>query len=131
MESIPHLFFGVNFNLCAYKNNFDLKKVQLSLIFVIIALTSVSQQDFIPETFLGVKGGATYSYVDFSPSVNEQRILGYQAGLMFRNIQQRYVGLQVELNYTVEGWGEETSLIEDGSSYYRTLTYIELPLLTT
>ncbi len=76
------------------------------------------------EKYIGASFGATASLVGFSPSVDQDYLLGYNGGLVYRYIADTYVGFQVELNYAQQGWHElETD-------FSRKLSYIELPFLT-
>jgi hypothetical protein len=77
-----------------------------------------------PEMYLGVTGGATGSMVVFNPAVNQSYLQGYNAGIVFRYIAERNVGVQAELNYSQRGWKESSGL------FCKQLNYIELPFMT-
>ena len=77
-----------------------------------------------PEIYFGTTQGISASMINFSPSVNQGMLLGYNGGLIFRHITEKNVGLQVELNFFQRGWKETDSI------YSRRLNYIELPFMT-
>lgn len=100
----------------------------LYIVFAIIATTTVQSQKFHPETLFGVNGGATFSKIDFIPTVSQSRLMGLNGGITVQYISETNVGLQVELNLSQRGWKE--SMNDPTQSYSRRLTYIELPFLT-
>lgn len=81
-------------------------------------------QHFKPEIAIGLHGGYGVSEVNFSPTVDQDLFQGYTAGLIFNYINEKTVGLQIELNYVQKGWTEVDNL------YTRHLNYIELPFMT-
>ncbi len=81
---------------------------------------------FVPEYGVGVRGGATASWVSFSPSVAQSSTYGWQAGGVFRYVSAKYFGVQVEANFTQRGWTEQS----DAYTYTRQLNYVEVPFLS-
>jgi len=77
-----------------------------------------------PEIYIGANVGVTESMVQFSPTVSQNFLQGYNGGLVFRYIAEKNVGMQAELNYSQRGWKESSGL------YTRQLNYIELPFMT-
>jgi len=77
-----------------------------------------------PEMYIGATGGATGSTVSFSPTVKQGYLLGTNAGIVFRYIAEKNVGMQAELNFSQRGWNEKDSV------FSRQLTYVELPFMT-
>jgi len=77
-----------------------------------------------PEMYIGVNGGVTGSMVMFSPSVDQGYLLGKNAGIVFRYIAEKNVGMQAELNFSQRGWKESSGL------FTKQLNYIELPFMT-
>lgn len=76
-----------------------------------------------PQFYVGTSHGATVSMVGFNPSVEQSQLLGYNGGFLCRYIADEYVGVQLELMCSQQGWHET-----DG--FYRRLNYITLPFLT-
>lgn len=95
------------------------------LVFALLSSVAFSQQ-FKPQAYLGINGGLLYSQVDFLPSIKQNNFIKHNAGVTFRYISEKHVGLQVELNYKQKGWGEKL----ENNYFNRQLDYVELPLLT-
>jgi len=96
-------------------------------IFLFIAFSvSLMAQNRLdkPEVYFGVNFGQTGSMVGFKPTIDQGFLLGYNGGGVFRYVGDKYMGLQVELNFSQRGWKEISGL------YSRQLNYIELPFLT-
>jgi len=96
------------------------------LFFFIFISTSLLAQVRLenPEMYIGATGGATGSMVSFSPTVKQGYLLGTNAGIVFRYIAEKNVGMQAELNFSQRGWNERDSV------FSRQLTYVELPFMT-
>lgn len=78
------------------------------------------------ELYIGAQGGYMGSMVYFNPVVGQDPLkaqFGPTAGLVFRYIDHKRCGLQVELNYMQRGWHEVRT------DYRRQLDYIEVPML--
>jgi hypothetical protein len=83
---------------------------------------------FKPVSSFGVRQGGNISFVDFSPTVSEGLMYGYNGGLVYRYVNENLFALQVELNFSQKGWVEDFDTISN--SYNRKLNYIELPFMT-
>jgi len=99
------------------------------LLFILTIITGLSygQSDFKPETNIGIKTGGTVSIVRFDPTIGQIINYGFVGGLSFKHIEQKNLGLQMELNYMQAGWKENLDSI---GSYSRRLNYIHFPLMT-
>lgn len=86
-----------------------------------------------PEIYVGAHAGAMASTVLFAPNVAKidimQSPLTANGGLVFRYAGHKVCAIQVELNYMQRGWHETINTGTQSADYYRTLDYIELPLL--
>ena len=107
-------------------------KIILLLFGLCLVLPGVKAQTakkFKPEMALGVSFGTTFSTVTFQPKVQTKMKMGYTAGLTYRWISEKNLGLQAELNFVQQGWSEN---YEEHPEYYykRTINYIEIPFLT-
>ena len=89
---------------------------------------SQAQRHYKPELEIGAKLGTSFSRVSFQPSVKQNMLLGYEGGVSFRYIEEKYFGFLVELNFVQRGWKENFE--EDPYSYTHTLNYVELPFMT-
>lgn len=104
---------------------------RLLLIIVIAALAGLSataQRRIDKRIYIGGKGGVLLTRQSLSPSVPQGWRLGPQVGGVFRYIEENHFGIMAELNFSQRGWKENF----DGApySYSRSLTYIELPIMT-
>lgn len=104
-----------------------------ALLLVLLVLLSVSagyaQHSNYPKSlWVGVKGGVTASQYIFNPSVPQSIHTGVLGGVAIRYEVERGASLQAEVNYLTTGWRERYTDARLG--YMRSLTYIELPLLT-
>lgn len=98
-----------------------------TLLLLALASSAVGQDlYFQPEYTIGVRGGATASWVSFSPSVSQKTMYGFQGGALFRYVSDYHFGVQVEANYTQRGWIEDY----DAYTYTRQLNYVEIPFLS-
>jgi hypothetical protein len=97
----------------------------LTLIFIFILSSTFGQKaKYKPEMYIGLNGGMSASMINFSPSVSQSFLMGYTGGIVFRQVTQKSLGWQAELNYMQRGWQET-----DGG-YARQLSFIELPFMT-
>ena len=103
------------------------RKVIILFILFVSANSVFGQVNyFVPEYGVGVRGGATASWVSFSPSVAQSSTYGLQAGGVFRYVSAKYFGVQVEANFTQRGWTEQSNAY----TYTRQLNYVEVPFLS-
>lgn len=86
------------------------------------------------QTGLGLRGGPSYSQVSFAtgrgsglPRPQQQIVQGMEAGLVWRRMNNRNLGLQAELNYSSKGWHIYPGTPE---AHQRDYQYIQLPLLS-
>lgn len=97
----------------------------LALLTTLLATAQVHYQGTIA---VGGKAGATFSRVNFNPSVEQTMLPGMTAGVMFRYIEEKNFGLIAELNMTQRGWKE---VFKDAEyKYNHQFTYLELPIMT-
>jgi len=104
-----------------------IKSFHLAIILTLVAVRIYSQNTFEPETHLGVKLGFNNSSLRFDPTVEQNFHPGFIGGISFKHIEQKSLGIQIELNFVQAGWGEN---LEDGADYSRRLNYMQLPVMT-
>lgn len=81
---------------------------------------------------VGFNAGLNMSQVDFMPRIKQKSKNGISMGVTARYMCEKYFkmmcAIQAEINYSQRGWKEN---IEDasGNTYYRTMNYLEVPLL--
>jgi len=93
-----------------------------------LAQQAEAQRYYSPNVSIGGKGGVTISKMSFSPGVRQSMTTGMMAGVTFRYTEERNFGLIAELNIEQRGWKEDFQELD--FQYSRTLTYIQLPILT-
>jgi hypothetical protein len=104
----------------------------IGIIALLAACTSLARGQqttaFKPEFAAGGSFGAGISSVSFVPTIPQQQLTGYHAGLTFRWITEKHLGLQAEINLSQQGWNE---LFDDpGHRYTRRLNFVDIPFLT-
>ena len=76
-----------------------------------------------PEYSIGVRGGTSWSFMLFNPSVAQPTMpMTFHAGAQFQMVSERYFGIKLELNYAQRGFKDKEG--------HRRLDYIELPVMT-
>lgn len=110
------------------------KYLKSKFLFLLMALSTglLAKADthYIPHISIGGRAGMTLSEMSFSPSVKQSFTNGFMFGAAFTYAEERHVGLRAELNLTQRGWKENFEELNDEFNYKRTLTYIELPIMT-
>ena len=105
-----------------------MRRISLILILAYLSLQySQAQEEFIPETHLGIKAGGTIALVNFNPSLDLDLYPGFTGGLVFRHISQKSLGIQIEANYFQAGWSER---LDAPNVYSRRLNYLKIPVMT-
>lgn len=103
---------------------------RLLVIFALLtSLVSSAQRQYSPNFAVGAKGGVTLSMLSISPSIDQKLTTGFTGGLVARYMEENHFGLIGEVNITQRGWKEDFTETPE-FSYSRTLTYIQIPLLT-
>lgn len=105
-----------------------MKIIWVLLFFGLLFIGNASAQ-----SGLGLRGGASFSQANFKPasrsnrSPDQQVVQGFEAGLLWRMLNNRNLGFQAELNYSVMGWH-----IYPGTSWQdqREYHYVQMPLLS-
>ena len=109
-----------------------MKKKTYSIILFFFISSIVSAQIIITTPYefsLGVSGGTTFSSVSFSPKVEQSKLLGTTFGATGRLTMGKYVGLQIEFNYSQQGW-EEFYEESPELKYSRRIDYLQFPLFS-
>lgn len=101
-------------------------------LFALIALAAVfsasAETHYKPRISIGARAGMSMAQMSFSPSVKQLWNRGSAGAVTFRYTEEKLFGLIAELGWVQRGWKENFE--EAPFSYYRSLTYITLPLLT-
>ena len=104
------------------------KRLAVILTTALLVLTATAQTHYKGTIAVGGKAGASFSKVNFNPSVQQTMEPGVTAGVTFRYIEEKNFGLIAELNMTQRGWKEAFDDID--YNYSRKFTYLELPIMT-
>ena len=106
-----------------------MRRALVILILLVSVATVRAQRTVTPDLSVGAKAGATISFMSFSPSITQAVLPGFMAGVVVRYTEEKIFGLIGEINIEQRGWREG---YPDGEpfSYSRTMTYIQMPLLT-
>lgn len=105
-----------------------IRTILLSIPLLLSSLPSRADNHYRPHISVGAHGGVTLSEVTFSPTVKQKFLQGYTMGASFTYAEERHVGLRGEINLTQRGWSEDFE--EHPFSFSRSLTYVELPIMT-
>lgn len=89
---------------------------------------SSAQTHYKPRISIGGRSGATMGRMSFSPSVEQKWVMGTTGAVSFRYTEEKLFGLIAELGWVQRGWKEDF----EGApfEYSRTLTYLQLPIMT-
>jgi len=122
-------------------------RYKLHIIIILLGLSFLTKGQIIITTpyeyTYGVSGGATFSSVSFSPRIPQTMRTGTTFGLTGRITMGKFVGLQLELNFSQQGWNEKFEEEEDETGeeegvattrpnykYSRLMNYFQLPFYT-
>lgn len=105
-----------------------MKRFAFILAVLVVTMAANGQTHYEGTIAVGGKAGATFSKVNFNPSVQQTMLPGITAGVMFRYIEEKHFGLIAELNLTQRGWKEAYDDID--YNYSHSFTYLELPVMT-
>ncbi|MDO5396010.1 MAG: porin family protein [Bacteroidales bacterium] len=93
------------------------------------AISAPAETHYKPHVSIGAHGGMNMSQMSFSPSVPQNWTNGIQIGVQARYAEEKIFGIIGELNFSQRGWKERFDDHPD-LDYSRTLTYIDLPVMT-
>lgn len=93
-----------------------------------IALPAFGQVHYKPHISIGGKAGLSIARMDFSPSIPQSWLLASNGAVTFRYAEEKLFGLVAELGWSQRGWKENFE--ESPLQYQRTLTYVNLPVMT-
>lgn len=107
-----------------------LSAAALLLLSALLPAGAAAQRVYSPEFYIGGHAGATVSQMSFSPGIQQSMKPGMMIGVTARYTEENHFGIIAELNLQQRGWAESYDPNAHGFSYSRTLTYLQLPLLT-
>lgn len=86
------------------------------------------------QTFIGVKGGVNIPTVNFTDFTNfpintrfrTEYFTSEIIGVTYRYMSQEKIGIQMDLNYSVKGWGQNT--LQFTNTFINKINYLEFPV---
>lgn len=110
-----------------------LRKVTACLSFALamacIPVTAKAETHYKPRVSIGGRAGMSMAVMSFSPSVKQSWLQGTAGAVTIRYVEEKLFGLIAEIGWSQRGWAENFEE-ETPCSYSRSLTYIQMPLLT-
>ena len=110
------------------KNIFKLSLRVAVILVASIGFEAAAQTHYKPHLSIGARAGMTLSEMSFSPSVKQSWNDGTAGAVTFRYAEEKLFGLIADLGWAQRGWRENFE--ESPCRYSRSLTYLQLPLLT-
>lgn len=95
---------------------------------LLAAHAAMAQAHYDPNIAIGAKAGATLSRTNFQPSVPQNMVPGFTAGVTFRYMEETHFGIIAELNVEQRGWKEKFK--DMPYRFSRRFTYLQLPVLS-
>lgn len=95
---------------------------------LVLGMNAWGQTHYKPRVSIGGKAGVSMGRLELSPSVPQSYLMGTTGAVTFRFAEEKLFGLVAELGWTQRGWKEDFE--ESPLQYSRTLTYINLPIMT-
>lgn len=105
-----------------------MKKIALLLLAAVTALAALADTHYKSQIFVGARGGVSMSMMSFSPSVKQSWNMGSTGAVSVRYTEEKLFGIVGEFGWVTRGWKENFE--EHPLSYSRSLTYLNLPILT-
>ena len=105
-----------------------MRKVLLFLLALTAGLAAYADTHYKSQIFVGARGGVSMGMMSFSPSVKQSWNMGSTGAVSVRYTEEKLFGIVAELGWVTRGWKENFE--EAPLSYSRSLTYINLPVMT-
>lgn len=95
---------------------------------IVTSFAATAETHYKPHIWIGGRAGATMSRISFSPAVKQSWAMGTTGAVTFRYSEEKLFGLIAEFGWAQRGWKENYE--EFPFEYTRSITYINLPILT-
>lgn len=105
-----------------------MKRLLLVILMSLSVALAFGETHYKPRISIGGRAGMSMGQMSFSPSVKQSWNRGTTGAVTFRYTEEKLFGLIAEIGWVQRGWKENFE--EHPFSYSRTLTYIDIPLLT-
>ena len=93
-----------------------------------VCLPVSAETHYKPHISVGGRAGVTMARADISPSARQSWLMASGGSVTFRYAEEKIFGLVAELGWCQRGWKENFE--EAPINYSRTLTYLQLPVMT-
>ena len=104
-----------------------IEHVLILLIGLLMADSIKAQEKQTFETKFGRKDAINLSHVLFQPQVDQIPTYGFLTGFCLKDVSNKGLGIQVELNISQLGWKEK---LDSTNTYFHRLNYIQFPMMT-
>ena len=105
-----------------------MRKILTAAALLLTALAATAETHYRPHIWIGGKAGVSMGEMSFSPSVKQTWNMGSHGAVTFRYSEEKIFGLIAEFGWVQRGWKENFE--EHPFCYSRSLTYLNLPILT-
>lgn len=103
-------------------------RLLLVAVLAIAALGADAETHYKPRISIGGRAGVSMGRMSFSPSVKQSWLMGSTGAVTFRYTEEKLFGLIAEIGWVQRGWKENFE--EAPLSYSRSITYLDIPVLT-
>lgn len=105
-----------------------MKKILVFLLLMSAAIAAFADTHYKSQIFVGGRAGVSMGMMSFSPSVKQSWNMGTTGAVSVRYTEEKLFGIVAELGWVTRGWKENFE--EAPLSYSRSLTYLNLPVMT-
>ena len=105
-----------------------MRRFVILILVAISTITAIGETHYKPHVYLGGRAGMSLGQMSFAPSVKQKWNKGTTGAVTFRYTEEKLFGLIAELGWVQRGWEENYEGLP--FNYSRTLTYLQIPLLT-
>lgn len=109
------------------KRKHKVKKQKSDASMVVDTVLIEKNNEFKPFHQIGLKAGYGWKSIYLNPIISLDLSLGGRAGICYRYFGEKWVGIQLEINYVQKGWKE---LPISSNVFEMNTAYIELPFTT-
>lgn len=103
-------------------------RLLLVAVLALAALGANAETHYKPRISIGGRAGVSMARMSFSPSVKQSWLMGSTGAVTFRYTEEKLFGLIAEIGWVQRGWKENFE--EAPLSYSRSITYLDIPVLT-
>jgi hypothetical protein len=102
-----------------------MKKIYITLAFILTGVISLNAQDSKNKSTAGIKGGYNLSSVSFDGSSETEKLHGFHIGIYGESFLGEHFSIQPEILYSQQGY----KIVSNGGTYKQKLDYINIPVM--